>query len=631
MAKITAIIPTFNEEDSIQRALDSVQFADEIIVIDSYSTDRTVEIVRRSNAVLLQRKFDDFSSQKNFAIQHATYDWVFLLDADEEVPQHLEKEIVEKTNETTEEKAFYIYRKFFFKDKKLNYSGWQRDKVIRLFRKEFSTYQGKVHEEIVVQGKLGYLKNKINHYSYVDYERYKSKLKKYAHLQAEELYDKKSFVTLFHLLLKPPIRFLIQFFWKRGFLDGVNGFVICYLHAYGVFRRYWELFKLKQFGYAEKKVDKNHLIIGYEAKRVYHNTTGLGNYSRDLIQILSDYYPNNQYVLFNPKPKKVDRLLPSSSIKEVLPKAIIWKKLTSIWRQSPVIKQVVEEGVDVFHGLSGEIPLGISSVNIKKVVTIHDLIFIRYPKLYSWESRKIYFEKFKYAAKKADIVVAISEQTKRDIISFLKIPGNKIRVIYQGCHSVFKKEISEKFKQEVREKYSLPPEYLLNVGTIEERKNLESLVEAIKEIEIPLVVVGKKTKYIDRIKKIIAQNQMQNRVFFIEGGTMEELAAIYKMAKIFVYPSIFEGFGIPIIEALYSKTPVITTASGVFPEAGGEYSTYLKNPKDVEEIREAIENLLNSDEKRKEMAEKGFKFVQKFNDENIAQQMMELYQELVRE
>lgn len=254
MTKITAIIPTFNEESNIQRALDSVSFADEIIVIDSFSTDKTVGIVKGSKAILFQRTFDNFSNQKNFAIEKSSNEWVFLLDADETISETLKAEIFQTVNSKTNFNAFYIYRIFFFKNKKLNFSGWRRDKVIRLFRKDSCTYVGKVHEKISTNGKVGFLKERINHYSYRNYNQYKNKLKNYAKLQAQELLEKGMFVTPYHLFLKPFVRFFIQFIIQFGFLDGYKGFVISWVHAFGVWRRYVEVLNLK---YRTPKTVKN--------------------------------------------------------------------------------------------------------------------------------------------------------------------------------------------------------------------------------------------------------------------------------------------------------------------------------------------------------------------------------------
>ncbi|AUC14826.1 glycosyl transferase family 1 [Tenacibaculum sp. SZ-18] len=370
--------------------------------------------------------------------------------------------------------------------------------------------------------------------------------------------------------------------------------------------------------------------IGFDGKRAFHNATGLGNYSRDLLKILATHFSDNEYLVYNTKPKKIDRLSGFKNVMEKLPESNFWKKFSSIWRQGPILKQLKKDQIRLYHGLSGEMPRGIEKTEISTVVTIHDLIFVRYPKLYSFFDRKIHFNKFKYAAEKADKVIAISEQTKNDIIKFLKVEASKIQVIYQGCHSVFKEKVSDDFKTRVKEKLNLPENFILNVGTIEERKNLLSILKAIKDLNTELVVVGRKTEYYKTIENYINENKLNNRVHFLEGVTLKELAAIYQIGNIFIYPSIFEGFGIPIIEALYSKTPVITTKGGVFPETGGPNSCYV-NPNDSEELSKAIEDILNDKSLQNEMADKGYTFVQKFNDDVIANNVMKLYRSILDE
>ena len=368
--------------------------------------------------------------------------------------------------------------------------------------------------------------------------------------------------------------------------------------------------------------------IGFDAKRFFLNQTGLGNYSRDLLKILATFFSDDEYYVYNSKPKKIDRLSGFQNLIEKLPESAFWKKFSSIWRQGPILKQLKKDQIELYHGLSGEIPRGIEKSGIPSVVTIHDLIFVRYPELYSFFDRKIHFNKFKYAAEKADKVIAISEQTKNDIIAFLGIKASKIEVIYQGCHAVFKEEVSNQDKSEVKKKFNLPENFILNVGTIEERKNLLSIVKSIKELETHLVVIGRKTTYYQTVLKYIEDNRLSNRVHFLEGVDLKELATIYQMSDVFVYPSIFEGFGIPIIEALYSKTPVITSKGGVFPEAGGPDSCYI-DPSNTEEFSKAIENLLNDEQKRTEMADRGFTFVQKFNDDVIANEIKQLYRSIL--
>ncbi|KFF25707.1 glycosyltransferase family 4 protein [Chryseobacterium vrystaatense] len=363
--------------------------------------------------------------------------------------------------------------------------------------------------------------------------------------------------------------------------------------------------------------------IAFDAKRFFHNTSGLGNYSRDLVRILSQYYPENEYILLNKNR--------SERGKEILERQDVRFVETSkgkFSRQLKMGKDAQREGADIFHGLSGELPLKWSKEPIRKIVTIHDLIFMRCPNYYSFFDRKIHLWKFKKAASSADKIIAISEQTKRDIITYLKVPESKIEVIYQGCHKAFKEHQSNELINTVKEKFNLPERYILNVGTIEERKNLLSIVKGIKDTEIPLVVVGRKTDYYKKVLAFIRKNKIDKQVLFLEGVSMDELAVLYKSADIFVYPSFFEGFGIPVIEALFSKTVVITSNTSCLPEAGGKDSVYI-DPRNDLDLGAKIRFLWENESERKRRAEKSFTFVQKFNDEPIAAQLMNLYKKIL--
>ncbi|MDQ1096178.1 MULTISPECIES: glycosyltransferase family 4 protein [Chryseobacterium] len=363
--------------------------------------------------------------------------------------------------------------------------------------------------------------------------------------------------------------------------------------------------------------------IAYDAKRFFHNTSGLGNYSRDLVRILAEYFPENEYLLLNKnKSQRGQDILDRPDVR------FVETSKGSLSRQLKMGKDAQDQHADIFHGLSGELPLKWTSRPIKKVVTIHDLIFLRYPQYYSFFDRKIHLWKFKKAANAADRIIAISEKTKQDIIHFLKVPEHKIEVVYQGCHQAFKEQQPEDFIQSVKKKYSLPERFILNVGTIEERKNLLSIVKSIRNTAIPLVVVGRKTKYAGKAEAFIRKNKMEQQVLFLEGVSMDELAALYKLADIFVYPSFFEGFGIPVIESLFSKTVVITSNTSCLPEAGGPDSVYI-DPGNELDLKAKITFLWNSESERKRRAEKGFEFVQKFNDRPIAHQLMNLYQKLL--
>ena len=229
--------------------------------------------------------------------------------------------------------------------------------------------------------------------------------------------------------------------------------------------------------------------IAYDAKRFFHNASGLGNYSRDLVRILAKFYPENQYILLNKnKSERGKQILDSSNV------SFIETSKGKMSRQLKMGKDAQNLDADIFHGLSGELPLKWNSKPIKKVVTIHDLIFVRFPQYYTWFDRKIHFWKFRKAANSADKIIAISEQTRRDIIQFLKVDENKIGVVYQGCHASFKEKPTEEFLNQIKYKFNLPERFLLNVGTVEDRKNLLNVVKALEGSDIPLVVIGKKNK-----------------------------------------------------------------------------------------------------------------------------------------
>lgn len=363
--------------------------------------------------------------------------------------------------------------------------------------------------------------------------------------------------------------------------------------------------------------------IAFDAKRFFHNASGLGNYSRDLVRILAKEFPENEYLLLNKnKSERGKDILETPNVR------FIETSKGNMSRQFKMGKDAQKEKADIFHGLSGELPLKWDKTPIKKIVTIHDLIFVRYPQYYSFFDRKIHLWKFKRAARNADKIIAISEQTKRDIVQYLNVPENKIEVIYQGCHKAFKEQQSEELIQATKQKFNLPERFILNVGTIEVRKNLLNIVRAIKETDIPLVVVGKKTKYYKKVEAFIRKNNMEKQVHFLESVSMDELAVIYKTADIFVYPSFFEGFGIPVIEALFSKTVTITSNTSCLPEAGGKDSVYI-DPHSYLDIQSKIKFLWDNESERKRRADKGFEFVQKFNDETIAQELMNFYQKII--
>lgn len=241
---LTAIVPSYNESHNIVEVLKTVDFCDEVILVDSNSTDNTVELARPYFTKLLTREYEHSASQKNWAIPQAVNEWILLIDADERVTPALREEIINLLPklDDRDEVGYWVGRRNFFMGKQVRYSGWKNDKVIRLFRKSKCKYIDKhVHSEILADGNIGRLDNKLLHYKYVSIDHHVMKLQRYASLQARDFDKKVGKITAFHLVLKPLWGFIKHYFLQKGFLDGFVGFAIAYLRGYGIFMRYVKL------------------------------------------------------------------------------------------------------------------------------------------------------------------------------------------------------------------------------------------------------------------------------------------------------------------------------------------------------------------------------------------------------
>lgn len=377
--------------------------------------------------------------------------------------------------------------------------------------------------------------------------------------------------------------------------------------------------------------------IGFDAKRAYHNGTGLGHYSRTLIRSLSEYFPEHEYYLFNPKASSVFSL-EGKNLHEVQPAGFPSTLFRSVWRSSWVKKDLKKHTIGLYHGLSHEIPIGIEKTGIKSVVTIHDLIHERFPEQYNPIDVKIYDKKFRYSCHHANKIIAISQQTKKDIIDFYKIPEGKIEVCYQACNPAFAKEVDAQEKKRVKALYGLPDRFFLYVGSIIERKNLLNICKAAfllrNEIDIPVVAIGDGSKYKQQVKDYIRQNGLEKKIIFLSENpsaksfpsfqSATDFPAIYQSAIAMIYPSFFEGFGIPVLEALWSRLPVITSNVSCLPEAGGEGAYYI-NPNSAEEIAIGMKRIFTDQEFAERMKVKGWQHAQSFAPQKCAASVMNTY------
>ena len=243
--KISVLIITKNEANNLNELLPTLAFADEIVIVDSFSTDKTVEVAKKHTNKIFQRKFDNHANQKNWGLTKTINNWVFIIDADERVNDKLIKELIEKVHNPKNKVAFWIKRTNIFMDKAIHYSGWQSDKVIRLINKNYCKYNTAIiHEEIIANGNIGKLQNTLQHNTYKNLSDYLNKINDYTNKKALIRFNKGKNVTYFSILFKPFIKFLSRYFIKLGILDGKQGLIVCLLTSYNVFLTNIKIYRL---------------------------------------------------------------------------------------------------------------------------------------------------------------------------------------------------------------------------------------------------------------------------------------------------------------------------------------------------------------------------------------------------
>ena len=387
-------------------------------------------------------------------------------------------------------------------------------------------------------------------------------------------------------------------------------------------------------------MSKKLKMIGFDAKRIVRNGTGLGSYGRTLVNALAVAVPDTQLLLYAPDEgdsRLRSQVEPRPNVRFVHPSGVLghvpllsrlWR---DHWRTKGMVKDLQRDGVALYHGLSGELPVGLSKTGIHGVVTIHDLIFLRHPEYYKPVDVFIYKRKFHASLREADRVVAISECTKRDILAFSDYPADRISVVYQSCGTRFRVKTDGRQREDVRARYGLPARYVLSVGTIEERKNVLLAVKALTcdaLRDAHLVIVGRPTAYTRRtVMPFVEQMQLGGRVHVLSGVPNDDLPAIYQMAECFVYPSRYEGFGIPVIEAIQGGLPVVAATGSCLEEAGGPDCLYVA-PDDHEALAAAI---VRATKEAAPRVERSLQYVSRFENADTAQRMLDVYAQVADE
>lgn len=374
--------------------------------------------------------------------------------------------------------------------------------------------------------------------------------------------------------------------------------------------------------------------IGYDGKRAVRNMTGLGNYSRLVIESVGREYPDDRLIIYTSEMRENSRLNNIRKLENVefrLPENSEKRFGASVWRTWGITRRLQNDDIDLYHGLSNELPLNIRKSGVPSVVTIHDLIYRRLPYCYTAIDRRIYDFKYGESCRNADRIIAVSECTKRDIMELYGIDEEKIDVVYQGCDNSFRRHLGDEELNAIRNKYDLPSRFVLQVGTIERRKNAELSVRALAAIatDVKLVLVGKGGKYLEEIMRIAEQERVADRILHLANVPFTDLPGINQSAEVIVYPSRYEGFGIPVLEGLASRRPVIAAKGSCLEEAGGEKSIYVA-PDDTKAMTDALNAVIRKEIDLSEMIACGERHSLKFDNDSVAQNLHEVYEKTIR-
>lgn len=361
--------------------------------------------------------------------------------------------------------------------------------------------------------------------------------------------------------------------------------------------------------------------VGFDAKRLFHNHTGLGSYSRLLVKGLSKIDSEIQILLFAKNPKE-------SRYYDAFKQLTIISSSKLLWRSWRMKSDILRHGCDIYHGLSHELPVGIHRNKIKTVVTIHDVIFKIYPELYPWFDRGIYHQKWKYSCEVADAIVVVSTQTKTDLAQFYNVDEAKIHLIPPPVDMSMQEIDIAAF----RKKNLLPEHFFLYVGALSKRKNVSLIIQAMAlskaEDRVPLVIIGNGAEK-ETLSELISAYGLTNLIIFRNQVTNEELAHYYQAAEALIYPSLYEGFGIPLVESLQNRTPVITSNISSMPEAAGP-GAILIDPHEPEQLAQAMTKILDQPDLTSKLSQDGYQYSLQFTPEEVCKKQIRLYDKLLQ-
>ncbi len=372
--------------------------------------------------------------------------------------------------------------------------------------------------------------------------------------------------------------------------------------------------------------------VGFDAKRAFHNLRGLGNYSRELIRGLSLIENDWELFLFGPGLKKKSFSTWSDELTNTTnvfgPK---YNPMSSLWRTFCLGPRANKLKLDLYHGLSHELPVGIKT---KQVVTVHDLLWYKIPQNFSFIDRFTYRKKLRHSLDRADKILAISESTKNDLIEIMGVQENKVQVHYQPCHHSFLSPHSPELLESYQKQLNLPEHFILSIGAIEPNKNTLYTVKVFERVKqkfpgLKLVIVGDGGLYKNELFEFIDTKNLRSDIIHFSFLNTVSLKALYQLCDAFLFPSHYEGFGLPVIEALSLRAPVIASSQDNVREAGGPGCLYV-DPNELEDGVDAVSKILNNSEEVISMINSGYQYVQRFHWKETTRNLVQIYKNIVQ-
>lgn len=375
-----------------------------------------------------------------------------------------------------------------------------------------------------------------------------------------------------------------------------------------------------------KSKKQESLNIGINTRFIQTQVSGIGKYVLRLMQNVP-YFGTNHYYFYEYPHVPLCKPIQKENIHYIIPKVYTQNRLLRIiWEQTFFSKKIKQNKIDIFHGPSFMLPIFKPS---KSIITVHDLTFLYYPQGFNFSTKLYYYIFFKRSLKIADIIIADSHSTKKDLMKYYHIHPNKIQVIYLGVDEIFKKITNKKMIEKVKQKYSLPDNYFLFVGLLSPRKNIKGALRAFAQLKTnhKFVIVGNKGWLYEPIFKLINKLNLKKKVILTGYANVNELPTIYSCAEALVFPSFYEGFGIPILEAMACGCPVITSNVSSMPEVAGD-AALLVDPYNINEIKDAMNIILMDKNKKQELIKKGYSQTKKFSWKKMAEETVKVYDRL---